>query len=404
MATPRFFAAMLPGLRHGRDGEVVPVGKGAQGEGGRDAPTCQCCAQATHGVQPVGLQEICDQAREAQRDALLLVDAVSALSATLTAAEVASVACLHARKIARAKLVRVLHCTQDGKPTVLGSNPGTNHPSSRTIRNIETVIAVIRSNSPVMREGPNGRSLQLPIQVDGKPQGMLQLDFPTHAQHPSDRVVRLCSALAAQTGIALERAHRSDELARLAITDSLTGLDNRRQVLHDLRREIARARRSNEPLSVALLDLDHFKAFNDAHGHIEGDRQLRSFGRFLNRRTREVDAAGRYGGEEFLIILTNAGTADAFSVVDRLRRDWLRRSPVSFSAGVATWRATESWTDLIARADAALYNAKDGGRNRVEAADGELVSLASVEDGDSSDVWVPEDEGSSTDIPPLRPV
>ncbi|GHJ47766.1 hypothetical protein Cs7R123_51080 [Catellatospora sp. TT07R-123] len=145
-------------------------------------------------------------------------------------------------------------------------------------------------------------------------------------------------------------------------TDDLTGLPNRRAWVIELPRAIERARRDGVPLSVAMLDMDHFKLFNDTHGHPAGDRLLTAAGAAWQQRLREVDYLARYGGEEFLVLLPDADGVRAGQVVDRLRSS----TPLgqTFSAGVATWDGRETSDELVARADSALYTAKQTGRDR----------------------------------------
>jgi len=157
-----------------------------------------------------------------------------------------------------------------------------------------------------------------------------------------------------------------------ALTDALTGTMNRRAVLNRLNAEAARAGREGSTLTVALMDIDHFKLVNDRHGHAAGDVVLKAVvDRSLNG-MRPYDALGRFGGEEFLIILPGVGGADAGLVLERVRRavcdspvevDGARVS-VTVSIGGAV-RAAESVDDLIRLADDALYRAKDEGRDRV---------------------------------------
>jgi diguanylate cyclase (GGDEF)-like protein len=154
-----------------------------------------------------------------------------------------------------------------------------------------------------------------------------------------------------------------DEQAR---QDGLTGVLNRRALDEQLATEIDRARRAKTPLAVALFDLDHFKKFNDSRGHLEGDELLRRAARAWKALTRSVDALGRYGGEEFLLMLPGCDSEQARKLVERYR-------PVvpfgqTFSCGVAQWNTTENATGLLERADRALYAAKSGGRNRTEVA------------------------------------
>ena len=165
---------------------------------------------------------------------------------------------------------------------------------------------------------------------------------------------------------------RIEELADL---DELTGTLSRRCVMKALNDEIARAQRGGRSCSIAMIDLDFFKKINDRFGHPVGDDVLRSFGIALFANIRGVDKIGRYGGEEFLLILPDAARDEAVRTLDRLRGmiselDWLAISPglvVTMSAGVSMVRPDDTTDTLIARADAALYRAKDAGRNCVTA-------------------------------------
>jgi diguanylate cyclase len=162
----------------------------------------------------------------------------------------------------------------------------------------------------------------------------------------------------------LEKANA--RIAELANTDQLTGTHNRRYILEKLDDEIRRANRAGRPLSVAIIDLDHFKNINDCHGHPAGDEVLRSFALSVVANIRDIDCLGRYGGEEFLLLLTETSLENAVPAVDRLRNifaytNWLDIAPdlvVTFSAGVSGLRPGETADRLVARADQALYRAK----------------------------------------------
>src|SRR5450432_699127 len=166
---------------------------------------------------------------------------------------------------------------------------------------------------------------------------------------------------------------RIEELAEL---DELTGSFNRRCIMRMLDDELARAQRLNAPCSVALIDLDWFKRINDAYGHPTGDEVLRTFAITVFANIRNIDKFGRYGGEEFLLVLPETPSDDATRMLDRLRSiiadlDWSAFSPgmrVTISAGVATLHADESPDTFLARADSALYAAKARGRNRIASA------------------------------------
>lgn len=177
---------------------------------------------------------------------------------------------------------------------------------------------------------------------------------------------------AAQKNRELQRAN--EMIDRLARTDSLTGLANRRTLQEALQREIARAERMKERLSVIMGDLDHFKSINDQYGHLTGDQVLARAAAVFMSQSRPYDLAARYGGEEFILLLPGLTTEAAVAVAERLRKAVAEMSvpgcprQITVSLGVATWISGELSEEFVSRADAALYNAKNAGRNRVEAA------------------------------------
>lgn len=165
---------------------------------------------------------------------------------------------------------------------------------------------------------------------------------------------------------ARELADLAARLERVARTDDLTGLANRRAWDEHLSRELARAGREAAPLSVAVLDLDHFKEYNDRFGHQAGDRLLKELAAGWRGLVRDTDILARYGGEEFAIALPGADVHHAAAMLERLRAATPGGEKVS--AGVVTWDGSESELELISRADEALYAAKRGGRDRIVAA------------------------------------
>jgi len=172
-------------------------------------------------------------------------------------------------------------------------------------------------------------------------------------------------------GLQLREAYqRIEEFAEL---DELTGSYNRRCIMRMLDDEIARADRSAAPLSLALIDLDWFKRINDSFGHPTGDEVLRTFAITIFANIRSFDRFGRYGGEEFLLLLPNTSRDEAHKMLDRLREiveelDWTAFSPgmrVTLSAGVTAMAPNETAEAVLARADRALYAAKEDGRNKI---------------------------------------
>ncbi|POF40643.1 deoxyribonuclease [Pseudomonas laurylsulfativorans] len=171
------------------------------------------------------------------------------------------------------------------------------------------------------------------------------------------------------------RQYAEQELAQLAATDALTGVANRRSLDQALRHEWFRAQRSGKPLSLLMIDADHFKAFNDRHGHQAGDEALRALAEVINTNVhRTTDLVARYGGEEFSVVLAETDSEGAKQIAEKIREGVQKlplvdagEPPMSVSIGIATWTASSdiNLEQLLFSADKALYQAKDGGRNRV---------------------------------------
>jgi len=167
-----------------------------------------------------------------------------------------------------------------------------------------------------------------------------------------------------------EQQRAETELRRLSSTDALTGLCNRRCLLDRAQKEIAQAERHTQPLSMLVFDMDHFKSVNDRLGHAEGDRVLVRIADCLRAELRQGDSAGRLGGEEFAVVLPQTSLRQAGEAAERVRRRLeacgeAQPPLATVSAGAAQLRAGEQLDDLLRRADRALYQAKNQGRNRV---------------------------------------
>ncbi len=169
------------------------------------------------------------------------------------------------------------------------------------------------------------------------------------------------------------RAQRARVLRSFMIRDSLTKLLNHVAIKEQLELEILRARRKGASLAFGILDIDHFKSVNDRYGHVTGDQVIKNLARLLQRRLRGTDVIGRYGGEEFAVVLTDVDGAHAMAVMDELRTVFEnmpqlaadKTFSVTFSGGITTFPAYPDAIDLTQAADKALYEAKRLGRNRI---------------------------------------
>lgn len=225
-----------------------------------------------------------------------------------------------------------------------------------------------------------------------------ELDARAHVRSPGElaslagginamasRVAMGREYLQQQVELATQELRRQKEAAELAARiDPLTGLTSRRAFTEIADAEIQRSLRYRSPLSLLMIDLDHFKGINDTHGHATGDAVLVSFAHTVSQQVREVDVAGRLGGEEFVVLLPNVGAAEAMQVAERMRQAVAdnallvngQRLSYTASFGVAEFNPRElTLSSLLSRADAALYQAKHLGRNRVQVAD-PVVSAA----------------------------
>jgi two-component system, cell cycle response regulator len=183
------------------------------------------------------------------------------------------------------------------------------------------------------------------------------------------RLLTIIERFASHAALALRNATLLERVQQAASTDALTGIANRRAFEEALDREVARSARTGEPVSLVMLDLDHFKVLNDTHGHQMGDEVLREVAAALSAHCRDMDVAARYGGEEFTVILPNCGTEEIEASAQRLWASVCERplfTPITVSAGYATFPDNaRTGPDLVFAADQALYQAKRAGRNRV---------------------------------------
>jgi diguanylate cyclase (GGDEF)-like protein len=221
--------------------------------------------------------------------------------------------------------------------------------------------------------------LCVPLMAQGDALGVLHLQ--PAAAPPAEGAAswneQLIEAATDQIGLALANVRLRETLRNQSIRDPLTGLYNRRYMEETLEREMRRAERSGRPLGIVMLDIDHFKQFNDAHGHEAGDVLLRDLGAFLRSRIRGGDIACRYGGEEFTLVLPETSLTDTRDRAEHLRQGihgltvqhhGQTLETITASLGVATWQPGLTAQQALRAADQALYRAKAEGRDRVVAA------------------------------------
>jgi diguanylate cyclase (GGDEF)-like protein/PAS domain S-box-containing protein len=202
-----------------------------------------------------------------------------------------------------------------------------------------------------------------PVLLDGRCIGVISVFWHDARAELGLRTSRLLVLLAHEASTAFARTALFARLAQQSRTDALTGVLNRRALDDELHLALLNARRDATPVSIAMLDLDHFKAYNDTYGHATGDQLLKGACAAWSGLLRAGDVLARFGGEEFVVVLPGCAPGDAHALIDRLRR--ATPGGQTCSAGVAAWDGTEAAADLIERADQALYRAKDRGRDMV---------------------------------------
>ncbi len=174
-------------------------------------------------------------------------------------------------------------------------------------------------------------------------------------------------------GLEEKVAQRTHELEKMAITDPLTGLNNRTKIDYDFDLEIEKARTFETHFSIIIIDIDKFKSINDNYGHLTGDKVLVEFAEIISRSCRKPDIIGRWGGEEFIIICPQTNAADTMTLAGKLRNNisehlFAQEHRITASFGIAEYRERDEIDTIMKRADEALYEAKNNGRNRVEVA------------------------------------
>lgn len=228
---------------------------------------------------------------------------------------------------------------------------------------IADVVADPRASTRMADHTGARAALFQPVVRDGRRTAVLVVGFYESRREVPEAEMSLVELLGAEIGAAIDRADLVELLATQSRIDPLTGAENRRSWDENLVRELARARRTGDPLTVAILDMDHFKAYNDAFGHLAGDVLLTDLVAAVRAELRTGDVIARWGGEEFAIALPDCDLQQGRTIVSRL----LNVVPSGQTASIGLTQALPQDTlrDLIDRADRALYRAKSGGRNQV---------------------------------------
>lgn len=236
-----------------------------------------------------------------------------------------------------------------------------------------------------------GSLLSVPLTVQNRLIGVVNLHH-TSCNSFSATSQQIAQAIANQASIAIENARLYEKTKTLSATDELTGLSNRRQFQEYLLRELAQARRHHNSFSILMVDIDHFKLYNDCHGHLKGDIVLKKVASMLLQNTRGVDLVARFGGEEFIMLLPKSNKPDSLSVAEKLRmcieKEYFSGAEISqpgqrltISIGISHFPGDSiDIYDLINLADTALYEAKKQGRNKCVGWDQDLLSEKSVLD------------------------
>ena len=342
------------------------------------------------GGQPctlVQLQDITDRylAEEAVRDSDRLLAAVAAAARRIRTGEDARTTIIAAlQDLAGADNVTLLEPPPAGAPRelvatvatlaeVLGTRVPLDSPSmiAHTYRSAEPVFIADADRDPrvsaaLLRLVQSRSMLWQPVIAEGRVIAVLAVGWKRRVASIGDYRTRAVALLADETALALEHEKLLRRLEQMAFTDMLTALPNRRAWQETMDRVIARAGLDGEPLTVAIVDLDHFKRYNDTRGHAEGDELLRRAAAAFAAELRDDDVIARWGGEEFVVALPATGTSRAVGVLDRLRA--ATPDGQTCSIGVAVWNGSETAEQVLQRADEALYTAKNEGRNRIHLA------------------------------------
>ena len=244
------------------------------------------------------------------------------------------------------------------------------------VRDIESDHRVQRSKRPRYK---TKSFMSIPLKLEDRTIGILNIADKITGDVFSEEDLRCLMSVASYASVAIERSEffmRFEELKKISITDPLTTLLNRRYFQERLHEEVERSKRHGLPLSLMMIDIDHFKSFNDRYGHPAGDEALKLAAACMRNTIRTIDVAARYGGEEFTVILPQTTKSSAQTIAERICRDVEKidfafarekdRGSMTVSIGLASFpEDADTLEDLIRNSDRALYLAKEHGRNRV---------------------------------------
>ncbi|MFG1995022.1 diguanylate cyclase domain-containing protein [Actinoplanes sp. NPDC048988] len=323
------------------------------------------------------------QAERATRDSERLLTAVAGVARRIRTGEDARANIVDAvRELASSDGVMLMEPATGSEELVVTASSRAHLVGTRVSLALTSMTAeVYRTGEPVFRADPaadpivspalleltRARSLLWqPVIADGSVIAVLCVSWAHRLHDVGDRRARAVALLADETALALEHEQLLRHLERMAYTDTLTGLANRRAWQAQLPRLVAQARRTGAPLTVAIADLDHFKRYNDTYGHPAGDDLLQRTAAAFTEALRDSDLIARWGGEEFAMALPDCPAPDAAQVLDRVRA--ATPGAETCSIGYATWDRRETVEQLLSRADDALYQAKEGGRDAVREA------------------------------------
>ena len=329
---------------------------------------------------------LADESGARDRAALLLAIA-SAVNSSLALEEVLNVALTHAGRLMGA-VAGAMYLVRSGKAELYReASYNLTNRARGGVRQIDeeptkTVLAAMRplvikldeKNAPGLEAGGHPQhALVVPIQRSGQLMGAMELYLTAWRELNEDQA-DLMNGVASQAAMAIRHAQLFEAQEENALTDELTKLPNRRALAQRLLQEMQRARRHHAGLAFLMIDLDHFKQVNDTYGHLNGDAVLAELASILSTGLRESDVCARYGGEEFALILPETDLAGARTLAERLRAKVASATfpgglKLTISIGVAATDEPAVFTQLIDRADQALYAAKQGGRNQVRVAD-----------------------------------